>query len=32
MRNHKPYPLPEGVAQMLREMVIEFDKEQGLEK
>ena len=30
LENHEPYPLPEGAAETLREMVIEFDKEQGL--
>lgn len=30
VENHQPYPLPEGVAGILREMVVEFDKELGL--
>ena len=30
IEDHKPHPLPEGAAEILREMVIEFDKEQGL--
>jgi trimethylamine--corrinoid protein Co-methyltransferase len=32
LENHKPCPLPEGAAEILRAMVIEFDKEQGLKK
>ena len=32
IENHTPYPLPEGAAEILREIVIEFDKEQGLKK
>ncbi len=30
IEDHKPHPLPEGAAGILREMVIAFDKEQGL--
>ena len=32
LENHTPFPLPDGAAQILREIVIEFDKEQGLKK
>jgi len=32
LENHKPYPLPDGAAEILREIVIEFDKQQGLKK
>ena len=30
LEEHQPHPLPDGAAETLREMVIEFDKEQGL--
>ena len=30
LEEHQPHPLPDGVAEILREMVTEFDKEQGL--
>ena len=32
LENHKPYLLPDGAAASIRERVIEFDKEQGLQK
>jgi trimethylamine--corrinoid protein Co-methyltransferase len=32
LETHQPYPLPEGAAEMLREIVIEFDKEEGVKK
>ncbi len=31
IEEHQPHPLPVGAGEILREMVIEFDKEQGLE-
>jgi hypothetical protein len=31
LEEHQPHPLPVGAGEILREMVIEFDKEQGLE-
>ncbi len=30
IEEHQPHPLPDGTGKILREMVIEFDKEQGL--
>ena len=27
LQNHKPYPLPEGAAETIREIVFEFEKE-----
>jgi trimethylamine--corrinoid protein Co-methyltransferase len=32
LENHTPFPLPDGAAQILKEIVNEFDKEQGLKK
>ncbi|MBT8368392.1 MAG: hypothetical protein KJP23_27175 [Deltaproteobacteria bacterium] len=32
LQTHKPYPLPEGAAETMREIVIEFEKEMKLDK
>ncbi len=32
LQNHKPYPLPEGAAETMREIVVEFEKELKLDK
>jgi trimethylamine--corrinoid protein Co-methyltransferase len=32
LQNHKPYPLPEGATETMREIVVEFEKELKLDK